>query len=165
MGDCTPHFSYSEFEVGSQGAPIPAKWRDRIWLLCWSVLEPVRLKWGRIKITSGYRPSTAISQHSVCEAADIYPQDADRLDVWEWLLKHLEAMPIDQMIIYEPTNHIHLSASYSAARHPLGTTGEGAPRKMVLVGLDDGRDKKGHQKYRYETWENYTGPLKRSLPW
>src|SRR5690606_14010501 len=98
-----------ELEVGSLGGPIPPELAPRAIALLAAVVEPVRVAHGRLLVTSGYRPGDG-GQHGRAEAVDVRPLDADRADVWAWLLiaaRH--GLPVDQAILYEDTRHLHLS--------------------------------------------------------
>lgn len=71
--------------------------------LCDNVLQPVRDKFGPIRISSGYRcpklnravGGSNSSQHMVGEAADIIPLAASKREVYEYIKRHL---PFDQLI-------------------------------------------------------------------
>ena len=64
-------------------------------LLARTLLQPIRNRWGRIKITSGFRCQAVNkkvggnpeSQHPKGEAADILPVEADINDVMKWIVK------------------------------------------------------------------------------
>jgi hypothetical protein len=61
--------------------------------LAQGILQPVRDRWGRIKVNSGYRSAevnaavggSLRSQHLHGEAADIVPLDADIYEVFQWI--------------------------------------------------------------------------------
>lgn len=78
----TPHFGLYEFEVGSRGGRVPPGVVPRVQCLCAAVLEPIRCRWGKTRVTSGFRPGEAPSQHAMAEAADIYMVEADRNEVF-----------------------------------------------------------------------------------
>lgn len=72
--------------------------------LCVNVLEPVRLKFGPVLITSGFR-SDALnkktrgsknSQHCLGEAADIEVKSASTFELFDWIRQHVE---FDQLIL------------------------------------------------------------------
>jgi hypothetical protein len=51
-GELTNHFTEAELDV--EHAPIEVKGAARV--LCYELLEPIRAKFGPLKVTSGYRP-------------------------------------------------------------------------------------------------------------
>jgi len=122
----TTHFSFAE--LAANGAPSDVE--RSLLCLCAAVLEPVRLRWGRVLVTSGYRPGALTdggrrSQHALGEAVDINLLDAKRRDVWEWLMRaKVYGLPIDQAVIYPAsgglpaTRHIHVS--HTLRRKPRG---------------------------------------------
>lgn len=139
-----PNVNFTEREVtgGSRGGPLPAWMRPAMFALLINVAQPIRERWGRLLVTSGYRPGDP-GQHGKAEALDLRPLDADRQDVWEWLLT--AKLPIDQGIIYEDTRHLHIS-------HVTGRTN----RNAFLVHLEP-----GSARHEYETWSHYTGRLRK----
>jgi len=146
----TPHFTSAEMGFGtggnaSRGGPIPAYLMHRAWCLCAAVLEPIRLRWGALYVTSGYRPADPYSQHGKVEAADLNFPQADRMEVFRWLLAN-EVIPVDQCIVYEGTNHLHISHT---TRHD--------PRREFLVCLAQLTDDGAKQ---YVPWDLYGGRLK-----
>lgn len=87
----SPHFSLREMtrsgtalRYGIDNTPTKEA-IDRLRLLCENVLEPLRRRFGRIIVTSGYRSpelnqrvgGAAASQHLRGEAADIYVSDTE----------------------------------------------------------------------------------------
>lgn len=82
-----------------------------------TVLDPLRQRVGPLIVTSGFR-STATndavggsqnSQHLSGAAVDIVPTAASESEV----LAVLHTLPVDQVITYEDTNHIHISATHT----------------------------------------------------
>lgn len=143
----SPHFTLEEFQVGSQGGPVPASLRWKLRVLCWA-LESVRGRVGRMKVTSGYRPNDPKSQHGQCEAVDLNFLDMSRDDAFKIFLEALAfGVPFDSIIIYEDTNHLHVSLD--PMRKSRGT---------VLVALKK-RNADGSRKY--VNWDTYKGPLKK----
>ena len=65
-------------------------------ILCESVLQPLRDKFGRIKVNSGFRSKevnekingSKTSQHCFGQAADIVPLEADIKEVFKWLAEN-----------------------------------------------------------------------------
>lgn len=72
--------------------------------LCHNVLEPVRLEFGPVRISSGYRSpalnkaigGSASSQHCLGEAADFEVPGVSNLDVAQWMHRKLN---YDQLIL------------------------------------------------------------------
>ncbi|MBI5827668.1 MAG: peptidase M15 [Deltaproteobacteria bacterium] len=68
---------------------------NRLAELALHILQPIRERWGRIRITSGFRsPSVnsavggvSTSQHCFGEAADFAPLDAPIDEVFSWIVK------------------------------------------------------------------------------
>ena len=89
----SPHFDQTEFE---HDAPIPSACLAPFSLLCVSLLEPIRAKYGPIRITSGYRTAESnaaahgvpnsehVATPTVC-AADWYIVGIDMRDVFDWI--------------------------------------------------------------------------------
>lgn len=74
------------------------------------VLDPIRDRWGPMRVTSGYRSparnartpgSSPTSQHVRGEAADLVPVEADVRDVWAWVAS--STLPWGQVILEERT--------------------------------------------------------------
>lgn len=86
--------------------------------LCREILEPARVKFGAIQITSGYRSialnkaigGSSTSAHCLGYAADIVPMQATKLEVAKWISLNC---PFDQIIMEygEKTNPswVHVS--------------------------------------------------------
>lgn len=127
------HFSYREMTISAAaidaGLPNdpPAACQERLHLLCVNVLEPLRRRFGAIRVTSGYR-SPAVnravggaptSQHCLGEAADLY---CHSLDYARELYTHIRAhLPFDQLILERPARRdrgLWIHVSYTR-RHPL----------------------------------------------
>lgn len=91
------HFSLEELTRTSTGLPnTPAQAETgKLTDLCASILEPIRARWGAIKVDSGFRcpvvnkavGGVADSQHVLGEAADIVPVDAAIDEVYEWIVR------------------------------------------------------------------------------
>ncbi len=121
----SPHFTWKELAVTDTGLsnwPISA--HARLWLtrLAWGVLEPLRREYGPIIITSGYRTlevndaipgSSSTSQHMSLgnhAAADLYAGSGlSGYILAEWLYENQDSLPLDQVIIYATTGHVHVS--------------------------------------------------------
>lgn len=81
------------------------------------ILDPLRVKVGPLLVTSGYRSpevnahpdvnGSPSSQHLKGQAADVVPMAASVEEV----LTVLRTLPVDQVITYSDTNHVHISTS------------------------------------------------------
>ena len=77
---------------------------EKLKLLCENILQPVRDRFGRVTVTSGYRSpelclaigSSIDSQHTKAEAADFECPGVDNAEVAEWIHREL---PYDQLIL------------------------------------------------------------------
>ena len=96
MTDLSDHFTLEEMTATSTGLsnePTDAEVMSLTYL-CTSILEPIRAKWGAIKVDCGYRSPAvnakvggkANSQHLLGEAADIVPFNIDMNTVFEWIV-------------------------------------------------------------------------------
>lgn len=93
----TENFSLEELTKTSTGLPnLPGKTEtEKLLLTATYLLEPVRKKWGKIRVTSAFRSEAvnarvggaSTSQHVKGEAADIVPIDADLDEVFGWIAK------------------------------------------------------------------------------
>lgn len=93
----TENFSLEELTRTATGLPNrPGKTEtEKLLLTATYLLEPVRKKWGRIRVTSAFRSEavnarvngSGTSQHVKGEAADIVPIDADLDEVFGWIAK------------------------------------------------------------------------------
>jgi len=116
----TKHFSWSEFERSSYATrnsidnSVPKEYKESIRALCENVLEPIREKFGYVRVSSGYRGkqlNTAIggsktSQHCKGEAADLQFRNSVKLeDVFEWIKENID---YDQ-VIFEFGAWVHVS--------------------------------------------------------
>lgn len=84
-------------DTGLYNEPIRAE-KDKLLYLCQYILQPIRDKWGALRVTSGFRSvpvnvrigGASTSQHVKGEAADFVPAAGfeDVLDdVFEWIVK------------------------------------------------------------------------------
>lgn len=121
----TQHFSLREFVISATAIRLgidntpPDEAVARLRVLCEKVLEPLRQRFGVLRITSGYRSpivnekvgGVATSQHTIGEAADIYlPNDEVGLKMYNYIRCNLD---FDQLIYeYRPktgARWIHVS--------------------------------------------------------
>lgn len=142
----TPHFTLAEMTRTSTGLPNTPTAAElcKLRAVCSAVLEPWRELVGPLKVNSGFR-SMAVndrvggsvkSQHVKGEAADVVPLKVVRRQAWLELLRMMDAgLPVDQAIIYETTNHIHISH-----------TADRVARRQSLVKTAGGS---------YVTWDSY----------
>lgn len=105
-------------------------------LLCQRVLEPVRLKFGPVRVTSGFRCFTPDSQHGRGEAADFEVAGIDNLIVARWIVAHV---PFDQIILENASAHdpnagwIHCSYRDGRLRKSVLTMKYGAGGRPVYT--------------------------------
>lgn len=117
----TPHFHLREFSVSGSYpelvAPVPDAFRPNVEKLARTILEPMRVEWGRpFRILSGYRPpalnkavgGSPTSQHATAAAADITTADVRMLFL---LLLRRSALVRDagQIIWYPLQSFIHVA--------------------------------------------------------
>lgn len=122
----TKDFKLEEFFHTNTGLD---NWPDRmdmvktisnIYLLTENVLQPARDRWGKLRISSGYRSddvNKAVggvngSFHTFGKAADIVPMNGLLTDVFEWMVDNLDY----RKIILEP-HWIHVSFDTDDLQH------------------------------------------------
>ena len=129
----TPHFSKWEMKRSETtlrhnliNEPDTEQWRS-LYILCSSVLEPLRLRFGAIIITSGFRSKelneriggVINSQHCCGEAADIYIGSSEKAVKYFNFIQ--ENTDFDQLIS-EPSGRRLANASWLhvsfTTRHP-----------------------------------------------
>lgn len=111
-------FTLAELTVtktGLSNVPGPEEIEKLQWL-AEDILQPIRDRFGPIKVTSGFRTSevnfaagskSPYSQHIKGEAADIIPQKARLTEVFDWIVKE-SGLFFGQCIIEKGT-WIHIS--------------------------------------------------------
>ncbi len=127
-----PHFTLAELTASSfaqtyglDNTPSPAV-RERLLELSRLVLEPLRQRFGAIRVTSGYRSSelnwyvslSRTSRHCRGEAADIMPlaPEVDCPSLAQWAAANL---PCGQIILYNPPHGwLHLDLTRPGAPPP-----------------------------------------------
>ena len=70
---------------------------EKLFYVALLLFQPTRDKWGKIKVTSGYRSKAVnaqvggkpTSQHVLGEALDLVPLEADIGAVFEWIINNL----------------------------------------------------------------------------
>jgi len=120
-----PNFKYREFvksdtaiRLGISNTPNKDQWRN-IEVLARNILQPLRDKFGRLRITSGFRSeelNKAIngaipSDHCTGEAADVEPIDTNisLVEIVTWINKNL---PYKKLVCeYFPNGWVHISYS------------------------------------------------------
>lgn len=103
--------------------------------LCLYILQPIRDKWGLIKVNSGYRSDIVNdkvggsrgSQHLYGEAADIVPLDTNIDTVFEWLVNESN-IPFGQAILENKNGkrwiHVSLPKLYKPSHQALVFEGD-----------------------------------------
>ena len=143
----SPHFTWKELSTTDTGlANWPISPHARLWLtkLTWGILEPLRKEYGPIIITSGFRtvevndaiPGAADnSQHQADLRTPSPPFPAAAVDLYadsglsgyilaEWLYENQDTLPLDQVIIYATTGHLHVSTGGAYRKSFLEWDGE-----------------------------------------
>lgn len=133
----SPHFALSEFttsqEAVREGRSIVVTRDDLIFAalesLCTNILEPVREHFGRVHISSGYRPEwlnekiggAPGSQHCNGEAADIIVPGVPVYEVFSWIRN--SALPFDQLIWeFDAWTHVSFTTAQTARHSVLTAT-------------------------------------------
>ena len=110
------NFTLSELTVTNSGFPNnpDIKAKEKLLYLANYILQPIRNRWGAVKVTSGYRSAEVnqaiggveTSQHRLGEAADIIPS-ADIKDVYRWIVE--DSGLVYGQCILEKNTWIHIS--------------------------------------------------------
>lgn len=93
----TENFDLAELtatHTGLPNTPGPVEGEKLLYLANF-ILQPIRDRWGRLRINSGYRSpavnqrvgGSASSQHCLGEAADIVLLDAPKENVYRWIVE------------------------------------------------------------------------------
>ena len=111
------HFTREELIASGTGLPnVPTEQQsEKLLYLAIYLLEPLRRRFGRIKVNSGYRSpavndaveGSKTSQHMEGEAADIVPLISDIDIVFSWAEKNLKYGQI--IIEHKDARWIHIS--------------------------------------------------------
>lgn len=112
------HFNFEEMIRTQQeypNLPGPAE-AEKLFYVCNFILEPIRIKFGRIYVTSGFRSKIVnelvggsnTSQHMKGEAADFYPMDTNLEAVFRWIV-FKSGFPFGQCIFEKSEKVIHIS--------------------------------------------------------
>lgn len=132
----TPHFTLREmtasgtairYNIDNTPQPVHV---ERLAELCLNVLEPLRRRFGVIRVTSGYRcvrlnaalGGAATSQHMAGEAADIHVSGRETgLKMFEYIRDNL---PFDQLLFERRAKSgvywLHVSYRSTGNRHSCG---------------------------------------------
>jgi len=105
-----PYFSTKELGIMDT---TPAEIREKMYLLVKFALNPIRLRYGPTRITSGNRSpeknasvgGVETSQHITGEAADILCPHANMREVFEWLRTWWPG----QVFYYSKKGHVHIA--------------------------------------------------------
>ena len=110
------NFSLDELTATTTGLPNQPDEEVEVKLLYLAnyVLQPIRNRWGRLKVNSGYRSGAVnkavggseTSQHRLGEAADIVPIEADLKAVYRWIVED-SGIAFSQCI-YERDSWLHI---------------------------------------------------------
>lgn len=136
----TAHFNREEFE---KSGPMPEPCVEAYRNLSALILEPVRAKFGRVRITSGYRSrevnarvgGSPSSQHVATEdkcAADFQIPGVSVVEVFDWM-RLKSGLPFDQLILeFGPKEELETDDCIHVSWTP-------NPRRMALVGATRNR--------------------------
>lgn len=97
MTDLSTDFTLEELiatNTGLSNNPGPDE-LTKLKVLATTILQPIRDRWGRVHVTSGFRSQAVnsavggvnTSQHVFGEAADIIPLDTDIDTVFKWIVR------------------------------------------------------------------------------
>lgn len=127
MTRLSDNFTLAEMIATNTGAPNAPDERatEKLLYLASFILQPIRDRWGLIRVTSGYRSPAvnlkvggqASSQHLFGEAADIIPLGARITDVYRWIAE--ESRIAFGQCIYESRGNdwIHISLPRTGRRN------------------------------------------------
>jgi zinc D-Ala-D-Ala carboxypeptidase len=141
----SPHFDLNEFD---QDGPIPDACLPVLTDLCTLVLEPVRERFGELKVTSGYRPPLANAEaHGQPNSEHIYSPAWCACDflavgepiqrtVFDWMREN-PSLPYHQLILEHSANgssivHVSMNKQKPGVRSVLeGATHNAEPYVKV----------------------------------
>lgn len=129
----SPNFSLAELTVSTtaerlrlQNIPGPAELRE-LGRLASTVLEPLRTRFGPLRITSGFRSGavneavggSSTSEHRNGRAVDLVPVQGSALAMFEAMRAEgwVDRLDLDQVIYYRKRGHVHIGI------RPPGTPG------------------------------------------
>lgn len=112
------NFTEKELTKTDTGLPNVPSEKEKAFLLLLAIfiLQPIRDKFGKYTINSGYRSlrvnreigGSSTSQHMEGQAADGYPENADIYEVYRWIVEQ-SGIHFGQCIIYPDKGFIHIS--------------------------------------------------------
>ena len=116
------NFKLEEFKVSSTCPGLAKKIKFSVEeyytlkLLCFECIQPIRDRFGPIKILSGKRSEelnkavkgSALSDHLTSNAADISCLNFSENDVFRWIVNE-STIPYRQVILYPSSRFIHIS--------------------------------------------------------
>lgn len=127
----SPHFTLEEMVRTGQSSlqaantTEAAEFQKALKDVCVILLEPIRAKFGPVRVTSGFRGASVnravggspTSQHAKGEAADIQIAGVKSADIVKWIATE-SGIPFGQCILEQPPGkewvHISLGAPYRA---------------------------------------------------
>jgi zinc D-Ala-D-Ala carboxypeptidase len=127
----SPHFTLEEMvrtgrsSLQTANTSEAAQFHGALKDVCVLLLEPIRAKFGPVRVTSGFRGTSVnkaiggspTSQHSKGEAADIQIAGVKSADIVKWVATE-SGIPFGQCILEQPPGtewvHISLGAPYRA---------------------------------------------------
>lgn len=127
----SPHFTLEEMVRTGQSSHQAANTAEAVEFhkalkdVCVILLEPIRAKFGPVRVTSGFRGASVnravggspTSQHAKGEAADIQIAGVKAADIVKWVATE-SGIPFGQCILEQPPGkewvHISLGAPYRA---------------------------------------------------
>ncbi len=144
MTRLSENFTLEELTRTSTGAHNEPDWRatEKLLYLASFILEPIRERWGRVRVTSAYRSpavnrivgGAASSQHLSGEAADIVPVDASVEDVYRWVVEE-GRLAFGQCIFERRANEwIHLSLPRAGKLNKEALVSPGQGRYLKYTG-------------------------------
>lgn len=117
---------------------------EKLLYLATYVLEPIRLRWGRLKVNSAFRSKqvndkiggAATSQHLLGEACDFVPLDADIEEVFKWtmnMMQYGQCILEEKVILGNLKRWIHISLPRIAKQNMMAMTYDGGIYHNVEV--------------------------------
>lgn len=139
----TEHFTLQELTgtaTGLRNSPDRQQ-KANLALLAADVLEPMRTKFGPLRITSGYRSpavnsavgGSSSSSHMDGRAADLYSMSGNTAALMAAWLYRQPQLPLRQVIVENHTGHLHVEMQP-----------KGEPFKRQFLSTDDGNT--------YQSW-------------
>lgn len=124
----SPNFTWDELTTTTYDLDNTPGFGDKLRLikLSWTMLEPLRMQFGPIRVTSAFRspevnaaiPGSSTSSHMEGNGADIYVWDnsASNEDMARWIYDNRSRFPfMDQTIVERHTGHLHIAQAPNLA--------------------------------------------------